>query len=477
MLGDKDRWQEEILVMGRLVDLIPDDHILRRVDRVLNLSWLRSEVRDCYSETMGRPSIDPESALRLMLAGFFQGIVEDRKLMREAQVNIAIRWFIGYGLGEKLPDHSSLTRIRQRWGVERFKHIFQKVVGDCVKAGIVDGETVHTDATLIRADVSWSSLTAEHAEKVLEVNREDGSGDGGGDVSRRRGRPKSRTKRVKKRSTTDPDASLVTSSKDQRMEPCYKQRTTVDDKAGVGVGVELTTGEENEGAGLIDTLEQVEETTGTKVKKVSGDAAYAHPKNYEALEQRGTDAVIPPVREQRRKGRVSIRRFKYDGKHELVRCPRGHVMRRSSRTERGWIYRAKTCDCRGCPLRERCVPPSAGSRTVLIVDGYEALLRARRGWGEERRRIYNRHRWRVEGVHGEAKTQHGLRRAVRRGLANVAIQVYLTAVVINLKRLAASSLHFLRLFFGSHLFQAWDSLWARLCNPKIAIWCKSTSVT
>ncbi len=107
---------------------------------------------------------------------------------------------------------------------------------------------------------------------------------------------------------------------------------------------------------------------------------------------------------------------------------------------RGWVYRARTSDCRRCPLRERCIPASAKARAILIVDGYEALLRARRErlrWDERTRQSYQRHRWRVEGINGEAKTQHGLRRAVRRGLANVAIQAYLTAAVINLKRLAA----------------------------------------
>ena len=103
--------------------------------------------------------------------------------------------------------------------------------------------------------------------------------------------------------------------------------------------------------------------------------------------------------------------------------------------EKGWIYRAKSRDCKVCQLIKRCLSPTAKVRTVLIVDGYEALLRARRRklqWDEDTRHWYSRHRWRVEGVHGEAKTQYGLRRAVRRGLVNVAIQVYMTAIVMNL---------------------------------------------
>jgi transposase len=147
--------QETCFIPGSLSDYIPEDHILRRVKAVLHLSWLEAEVRELYAETNGRPCIDPERALKLMLAGFFHGVVHDRALMREAQVNLAYRWFAGYELGEALPDHSSLTRIRQRWGAERFRRIFTRVVEQCAQEGLVGGEMLHVDATLIRADVSW----------------------------------------------------------------------------------------------------------------------------------------------------------------------------------------------------------------------------------------------------------------------------------------------------------------------------------
>src|SRR5438552_8583002 len=99
-----------------------------------------------------------------MLAALLTGIVHDRKLIREAQVNIAIRWFIGYGLHEKLPHHSSLTRIRQRWGEERFRRIFKCTVDACLEAKIATAEVVHIDASLIPANVSWASLVARHVE-------------------------------------------------------------------------------------------------------------------------------------------------------------------------------------------------------------------------------------------------------------------------------------------------------------------------
>jgi Transposase domain (DUF772) len=101
------------------------------------------------------------------------GFVHDRRLMREAQVNLAIRWFCGYGLHETLPDHSSLTRIRQRWGAERFRQIFERTVRACLEARVAKAEIVHIDDSLIRADVSWESLVARHLEAVAAANPPD----------------------------------------------------------------------------------------------------------------------------------------------------------------------------------------------------------------------------------------------------------------------------------------------------------------
>jgi transposase len=436
MIGRQDRTQEDLFIAGPLRDLVPDEHILKRVQKVLDLSWLRQEVCDLYCDDNGRPSIDPESAVRLMLAGFFKGIVQDRKLMREAQVNLAIRWFAGYRLDEKLPDHSSLTRIRQRWGPERFKKVFQKTVEACMKAGLVDLETVHVDATLIRADVSWESLVEVHAEKVLTENPEDEGPDDGG--------------KPKKRSTTDPDATMTTNRNDQRLQPSYKQHTAVEDKSGVVVDVEVTTGEQSEGKQLLEQLGRVEANTAKRAGTVTADASYAHPANYVALEERGTEAVIPPGKARTGKG-LPLVRFKYDERHDVVKCPAGRKLGRASRGKTGWWYRASAKDCRECPLRARCLPAKETVRKVMIVDGYSALLRARRKrlrWDDATYEKYVRHRWRVEGVHGVAKTQHGLRRAARRGLSNVRIQSYLTAAVMNLKRLAALLLALLFRYVG-----------------------------
>lgn len=178
-----------------------------------------------------------------MLAGFLLGIVHDRRLMREAQVNLGIRWFIGYGLHETLPDHSSLTRIRQRWGGERFRRIFERTVEACIAAKIAKGEVVHVDASLIRADVSWESLAVRHVEAVAE-------------------RDSRKTGKFKKVCVTDPDATMATSGRNRRLEPSFKQHAVVDDVCGVVLDVEVTTGEVNEGQVIIERIDATIETTG-----------------------------------------------------------------------------------------------------------------------------------------------------------------------------------------------------------------------
>lgn len=443
MLGRKERDQLQLFMTGSLRQLVPDDHILARVDQVLDLSWLRAEVADLYCESNGRPGIDPEVAVRLMLSGFLLGIVHDRRLMREAQVNIAIRWFIGYGFHEDLPDHSSLTRIRQRWGAERFRKIFERTVQACVLAKIAKGEIVHVDASLVRADVSWDSLVERHVTAVGDANDED-------QVPQRQ---KTKSGRAKKFCATDPDASMAIGTRSGRIQPAYKQHAVVDDVCGVVLDVAVTTGEVNEGQVAIEVIDAAAAITGTKIKAVTADAGYAYANVFGSLERRGIHAVIPAKGEPYH-SKVPLGRFRYDARHDILKCLRGKTLKPKLRVTYGRFFYSRAADCKKCDLASICISKGRTNKAVVVSDDYPALLRARRrrrNWSSEDRRLYQRHRWRSEGYHGEAKTWHGLARAVRRGLSNMKIQAYLTAAAVNLKRLARFLLAFLALMIGETL--------------------------
>ena len=455
MLGRKGRGQMEMVFAGSIAEFIPDDHILMRVDKVLDLSWLSAEVADCYSPHHGRPGIDPEVAVRLMLAGLLCGIVHDRRLMREAQVNLAIRWFAGFGLTEVLPDHSSLTRIRQRWGGERFKRIFEKSVEACVAAKLVGGDMLHVDATLIRADVSWASLAVEHVGAVNKANDDDDNPPTSPHSSSGPGRPRNTSTKPRKvrRSRTDRDARMATNKYNQRLEPCFKQHTGVDAKCGVQVDVSVERADVHEGAMLLKQVARVEQLTGKKLNTVTADKAYASADNFASLEERNIDAIIPPAKT--RPAKVPLSRFAFDQLNNVLRCPRGRHLKPGARTGRGRFYRTRTRDCKGCKLAADCLPKSSPRRSIIVQDGHGALLRARRRHAKKLpgdRAAYHSHRFRVEGVHGEAKTRHGLNRAIRRGLENIAIQTWLTAAAINLKRLAKAA------------FALFWAMWSQIIN-------------
>lgn len=171
---------------------------------------------------------------------------------------------------------------------------------------------------------------------------------------------------------------MTTGRRDQRLERSFKQHTAVDDRADVVVDVLLTTGRVNEGLQLLGQLERVETHTGTSVQTVTADKSYAHAANYHVLEQRQTDAVIPPQGTARRPKHIPGSRFKYDTKYCTIHCPCGKTLMRKGcgHTAGGWRYRANAQDFKACSLRPRCFPAYTKARVLVIKDGHEALLRA-----------------------------------------------------------------------------------------------------
>jgi Transposase DDE domain len=169
---------------------------------------------------------------------------------------------------------------------------------------------VHIDASLIRANVSWGSLIDRHVEDVLSENQIEAEAE---IEVEREGRQSGKYKKI---CATDPDATMATNARNRRLEPAYKQHAAVDDKAGVILDVEVTTGQTNEGEMIEAQVDEVASTTGIDIKTVTADAGYAYAKVYGALERRGIDALIPAKAEPI-KSRVPLRRFRYDAKHDI----------------------------------------------------------------------------------------------------------------------------------------------------------------
>ena len=176
MMGHRSK-RFKLFTETNLEALLPADNFYRRLEEKLDLSFVRDLVRDCYEEK-GRPSIDPVVFFKLHLIAFFDGITSERRLMETAQLNLAHRWYLGYDLDEPLPDHSSLSKIRSRYGLEAFHRFFERVVELCIEAGLVEGEELYLDATKVDANASVHTLRTRfsvvaargHVEKVFAEN-------------------------------------------------------------------------------------------------------------------------------------------------------------------------------------------------------------------------------------------------------------------------------------------------------------------
>lgn len=447
MQGEK-TGQVDLFYYGSLDDLVPEDDFFRCLDQVLDLAWLRRETRALYSRT-GRPSVDPVVFVKLLLIAYFQGITSERDLMRQVQVNLAYRRFLHYRLSEALPDHSSLTRSRQRLGDATIRKVFEHVLGLCVDAGLVNGDLATVDSTFVQANASLASLhprlTAVEAQRFTaqlfrdetearppEAADEEEEGDDDPPPSS----PPGKRARVNDAfvSKTDPDSGLYgRSGKGMKSRLGYLVHFAVDRGKQVITGVLSTGAQERDVNQIVPLVDQVMDQK-IPLKAVAADRGYSAGAVYHELAERDVEAFIPPLdHSPSRQGRFGREHFTYDAEHDRYRCPGDAWLVRQKDSNGGRRYRARPEDCGGCPLRARCTDGKARS---LKISPYEADLAAahRRQHTAAARRAAIDRKVCSERTFAEAKEQHGLRRARNRGLQNMHIQALLTATVLNLKR-------------------------------------------
>lgn len=288
-------------------------------------------------------------------------------------------------------------------GAPAFRKVCTRGVQQCQQAGLIPAETVHMDATLIRADVSMDALVERHLDAVEEANDAE--------------RLSRETGKHKKHCATDPDATMATSSK-APLRPCYRQHTAVDDHAGVVVDVEVVTGEEHDTGRFTERVDAMAATLGKHPGQSTADAAYGTGHVYAALEDREVGYVIPnrkPVRRKDTSG-FPIERFKYDAHEDVVRCPNRKILTPRNATKSGRWYRADRQECTACPLRARCIAGNAPSRRVHITNHFPAMswhrhafrmtrARAPRGGAGATRSVPS-----IPGTDGVSKAPMGQRR-------------------------------------------------------------------
>src|SRR5215218_3498447 len=468
-----------------LDDLIPPDHFYRHLDRALDLSFVRDLVRHAYAE-FGRPSLDPVVFFKLQLVLFFEGLRSERQLMRVVADRLSLRWYLGYDLAEALPDHSSLTRLRERYGLDTFRRFFEAIVEQCIAAGLVWGKELYIDATKVAANADLDSLQPRFAVEahLTRLFAGEGGGEAGGrggdgdngdqdngaDAPTRLPTPLSEEARADlaraaaarhdwigeagrpdrneasgayrrtadfRASATDPDASPLPLG-DGRTHLGYQDHYVVDGgKARIILAALVAPAEVQENQPALDLLWRARFRWKLHPRQVTGDTKYGTVENVVAIEGQRIRAYVPLSEVGHRAGLFRDTDFAYDPSTDSYRCPGEQTLRFVSQCDstRRRVYEAPRAACAACALRSQCTTSRRGRRVGRSFD--EVDLDRVRGYHatESYAKAMRKRKVWVEPLFAEAKDWHGLRRFRLRGLPKVNGEALLIAAGQNLKRL------------------------------------------
>lgn len=441
MMGEQAR-TEPLFYYFRLEDQVPEHHLLRRLDRYVDFSFVRERLREAYSP-LGRPSIDPEILLRILLVGYLYGITSERRLVEEVRMHLAYRWFTRLGFEQEIPDHSTFSKNRHgRFRESRiFLEVFEEIVRRCLALGLVEGRQLTVDGTVVAANASpQKGVKRDQLEEVAKVSRtvreylaEVAQENPVAESDDRPPAPRSVAARFVSRS--DPDACWA--GKGGPAVPSYYDHYLMDNAHGIILGVEATPARfRQETLAARRMLQQVKERFGICPESLGADKGYGSGEFLAWLLERNIQPHIPVIdRRHQTHQRFTRDQFLYDPVENVFRCPQGQLLRyhSMSRQNQGYIYRTTALQCRGCPLKKRCTP--APFRKIL-VHWYEPARQVARDLAQTPAYAQSRRdRNKIEALFSELKLRLGLRRVRLRRLWNVAEQFHLAATAQNLKRL------------------------------------------
>jgi len=478
MMGIKERNFRPLPNLS-LEELVPQDNFYRHLEKTLDLSFVRELVNDCYAAG-GRPSVDPVVFFKLQIVLFFEGLRSERQLMTVVADRLSIRWYLGYDLTEPLPDHSSLTRIRDRYGLETFRRFFEELVEMCAEAGLVWGEELYFDATKIDANASLESIVPrfsveQHLQKLFEEQEDPQDADGvvsGADGKSMEHLPASNEETLKARnatqsnwisragrqqrevkgvwyrrtadllvSKTDPDASPMKRKGADHSHLGYQAHCVVDGgKSRIILGVLVAPFEVTENKPMLDLLWRTAFRCKVRPHQVTGDSAYGTVENIAATEKMGIHAYLALKGAGQGRPFFGKDEFTYDAERDLYLCPAGESLRRHSAhaARRVVKYRADAGICEACSLKAKCTSSRKGREVLRYFDEeYVDRVKAYRGTFPYEKALRKRRVW-VEPLFAEAKDWHGLRRFRLRGLEKVNAEALLIAAGQNVKRLVAA---------------------------------------
>ena len=437
--------QQQELEWVSIDALVPAKHLLRKIEAAVDFSFIHERVRHLYCEDNGRPALDPVVLFKVLLVGYLYGVRSERQLMREVEVNVAYRWFLGLKLRDQVPDASTLSQNRRRRFAEStiYQEIFDQIVELAVNKGLASGTVLYTDSTHLKADANKNKFdVAEVAVKPMEYLEaldaaidEDRAAHGKKPL---KDKPASEpeTKEIKV-SRTDPDAGyMVREGKPKGF--FYLDHRTVDGRHAIITDTHVTPANVHDSVPYLGRLDRQRERFQFNIRAVGVDAGYAAAAITQGLEQRNIYGVIGYRTPTHRDGYFYKRDYQYDEKLDVYICPNGQLLPYRTTNREGYRqYQSDAQQCRNCPVRHQCTQSSNATK-VVTRHVWEA---SRERMDQHRlsrvgKRLYKRRKETVERSFADGKQLHGHRYARFRGLRRVQQQCLLAATAQNIKKIA-----------------------------------------
>ena len=446
MMGQQSHGQNELFYDFCLDRHVPTNHLLRQIDQVLDLSQLRQHLSSFYSTT-GRPSIDPELMVRMLIVGYCYGIRSERQLCEEVHLNLAYRWFCRMGLEDEVPDHSTFSKNRHgRFrDSDTFRFVFEEIVQHCMTAGLVGAEGFATDASVIKADANRQRGVAE--DEAVDYFDAQSASRPVREYLESLDKERLLISQPRNVSVTDPQARW-TAATGEKAFYAYSTNYLVDIDHNIIVDVEATpsvrTAEVHSTRTMID---HVEDRFDLKPKRLIGDTAYG---SAPMLEWLVVDKQIEPHvpvwdKSHGKAGLFGRSDFTWDEASDCYHCPGGKTLlsrRRHFKNERTHItkantiiYRCSQSDCKTCPLKLQCCPNTTFRKIARSI--YEGSRDVARDIAKTPQYQQSRKdRKKVEMLFAHLKRILKLDRLRLRGLSGARDEFLMAATVQNLRRLA-----------------------------------------
>ena len=476
MLSREKAKQREQIQMISIEDLVPKDHILRDIDRAISFDFIYEEVEELYCSDNGRPSVDPVVLFKIVLLQYTFGIRSMRQTIREIEVNMAYRWFLGYGMTENIPHFSTFGKNYERRFKESdiFEKIFEEILLEAVRCKFVDATAVFMDATHIKASANKKKSVNEavkieakhyHSELMEEINKDrvaHGKKPFNEEANDDDTPPPTKNVKV---STTDPECGLFHKG-EHKVEFAYTTHVTCD-KHNFVLGCDVSAGNVHDSV-MFDGLYRNVLARFPEIEIAALDSGYKTPWIMKQIFDSGRLAATPYKRPMTKKGFFKKYEYVYDEYYDCVLCPENQVLKYSTTNRDGYReYKSDSKICANCPSRHKCTESKNHVKVVTLHvwgDYMELAEDVRHSLvGKE---VYPLRSQTIERVFADAKEKHFMRYTHYRGLAKLRMQALLTFACMNLKKLAKwKRKNGLFPPFFLHICVFWPQ------NPKISRYC------